>query len=146
MALHPHLAALSLQRDTKFLRAQFPTLEQAVLFFTDFLEQDADGYYVTNPSVSPENTYILPDGVRGHLCIGPTMDRQILRELFAGYLPPRPSFPSRMRRPAPRLPSCPDCARRRSAATDAYSNGAASTARPNPATAISALVCLGSGQ
>ena len=31
-------------------------------------------------------TYILPDGVRGHLCIGPTMDRQILRELFAGYL------------------------------------------------------------
>lgn len=72
--------------DTKFLRAQFPMLEQAVLFFTDFLEQDADGYYVTNPSVSPENTYILPDGVRGHLCIGPTMDRQILRELFAGYL------------------------------------------------------------
>ena len=57
-----------------------------MLFFNDFLEQDADGYYVTNPSVSPENTYILPDGVRGHLCIGPTMDRQILRELFAGYL------------------------------------------------------------
>lgn len=124
--------------DMQFLRAQFPMLEQAVLFFTDFLEQDAAGYYVTNPSVSPENTYILPDGVRGHLCIGPTMDRQILRELFAGYLPQRPSFPSRMRRPAPRLPSCPDCARRRSAATDAYSNGAASTARPNPATAISA--------
>ena len=24
--------------------------------------------------------------MRGHLCIGPTMDRQILRELFAGYL------------------------------------------------------------
>ena len=70
----------------QFLRAQFPMLEQAVLFFTDFLEQDAAGYYVTNPSVSPENTYILPDGVRGHLCIGPTMDRQILRELFAGYL------------------------------------------------------------
>ena len=64
----------------QFLRAQFPMLEQAVLFFTDFLEQDAAGYYVTNPSVSPENTYILPDGVRGHLCIGPTMDRQILRE------------------------------------------------------------------
>ena len=72
--------------DMQFLRAQFPMLEQAVLFFTDFLEQDAAGYYVTNPSVSPENTYILPDGVRGHLCIGPTMDRQILRELFAGYL------------------------------------------------------------
>lgn len=69
-----------------FLRAQFPVLEQAVLFFTDFLERDADGYYVTNPSVSPENTYILPSGVRGHLCIGPTMDRQILRELFGGYL------------------------------------------------------------
>ena len=53
-------------------------------------------------------------------------------------LPPRPSFPLRMRRPAPRAPSCPSCARRRSAATDAYSNGAASTARPNPATATSA--------
>ena len=72
--------------DVQFLRSRFTILEQAVLFFIDFLEQDEDGFYVTNPSVSPENTYILPSGVHGNLCIGSTMDMQILHELFAGYL------------------------------------------------------------
>lgn len=69
-----------------FLQENFPVLEQAVLFFTDFLEQDEDGFYITSPSVSPENTYTLPDGTAGHLCRGPAMDNQILRQLFTQYL------------------------------------------------------------
>jgi len=72
--------------DKNFLAEQFDTLEQAVLFFIDYLERDAQGYFVTNPSVSPENTYILPDGTSGCMCVGSTMDEQILRELFTNYL------------------------------------------------------------
>ena len=51
----------------------------------DYLEEK-DGYLVTNPSVSPENTYILPNGQKGCCCIGATMDNQILRDLFRGCL------------------------------------------------------------
>ncbi len=51
-------------------------------FFCDTLEPDRDGFLVENPTVSPENTYILPSGEMGRLCVGCTMDSQILRELF----------------------------------------------------------------
>ena len=51
-------------------------------FFCDTLEPDKDGYLVENPTVSPENPYILPSGEKGRLCVGCTMDSQILRELF----------------------------------------------------------------
>ena len=60
-------------------------MAEAALFFVDYLEEK-DGYLVTNPSVSPENTYILPNGQKGCCCIGATMDNQILRDLFKGCL------------------------------------------------------------
>ena len=72
--------------DTKFLSEEFDTLQECVLFFEDYLEKNSDGYFVTNPSVSPENTYILPNGASGCICIGSTMDEQILRELFSNFL------------------------------------------------------------
>ena len=68
-----------------FLREAFPVMAEAALFFVDYLEEK-DGYLVTNPSVSPENTYILPNGQKGCCCIGATMDNQILRDLFKGCL------------------------------------------------------------
>lgn len=73
-------------RDESFLREHFDLLEQAVLFFVDFLVKDGQGRMVTNPSVSPENTYILPTGVEGRLCYGASMDNQILHALFTDYL------------------------------------------------------------
>lgn len=72
-------------KDLNFLKEAFPILAEASLFFVDFLEEK-DGFLVTNPSVSPENTYILPSGEKGCACIGATMDNQILRELFRGCL------------------------------------------------------------
>ena len=39
---------------------------------------------MTNPSLSPENVYILPSGEQGCCCMGATMDMEILRELFTG--------------------------------------------------------------
>lgn len=69
----------------KFLREMYPVLEEAVVFFLDFLTVK-DGVYYTCPSVSPENTYILPDGISGSICAGAVMDSQILKDLFDGYL------------------------------------------------------------
>ena len=56
-------------------------MRESALFFLDFLIEH-DGYLVTCPSVSPENTYILPNGEQGANGIGVTMDNQILRDIF----------------------------------------------------------------
>lgn len=71
-------------RDEAWLEQYFPILEEAVLFFLDFLLED-QGEYVTCPSVSPENTYIMENGVHARVCAGPTMDNEILRDLFEAY-------------------------------------------------------------
>ena len=68
-------------KDEEFLRKAFPIMREAALFFLDFLIED-DGYLKTCPSVSPENTFILPNGEKGSNTAGVTMDNQILRDLF----------------------------------------------------------------
>lgn len=72
--------------DRDFLAEYYYILKSAADFFVDFLVEDADGYLVTNPSVSPENTYRLPNGKQGCLCYAPAMDNQILRELFTAAI------------------------------------------------------------
>lgn len=71
--------------DRAFLKKAFPIMAESALFFVDFLIE-RDGFLVTSPSVSPENTYRLPNGQSGSCCEGPTMDNQILRHLFTGCL------------------------------------------------------------
>ena len=73
----------SYTQDLEFLKQAYPVMAEAALFFVDFLEEK-DGYLVTNPSLSPENVYILPSGEQGCCCMGATMDMEILRELFTG--------------------------------------------------------------
>lgn len=73
----------SYTQDLEFLKRAYPVIAEAALFFVDFLEEK-DGYLVTNPSLSPENVYILPSGEQGCCCMGATMDMEILRELFTG--------------------------------------------------------------
>lgn len=65
----------------QFLVRYYHILKEAALFFEDFLVEH-DGYLVTCPSVSPENTFILPNGEKGANIYGVTMDNQILRDLF----------------------------------------------------------------
>lgn len=67
--------------DKEFLRESFPIMREAAEFFLDFMVEH-DGYLVTCPSVSPENTFILPNGEKGANIYGVTMDNQILRDLF----------------------------------------------------------------
>ncbi len=75
--------------DLEFLKEYYPAMKEAVRFFFDFLIE-VDGYYVTCPSVSPENTYIMESGMRGCLTYGAAMDNQILHELFANLLASAP--------------------------------------------------------
>jgi alpha-L-fucosidase 2 len=75
----------SYTNDKDFLREMYPILKDAVLFFDDYLIE-VNRELVTCPSVSPENTYIMPRGVKGCICYGSSMDIQILRDLFEGYI------------------------------------------------------------
>jgi len=68
--------------DEEFLKNHYPAMREAAEFFLDYLVEDKDGRLVTCPSASPENTYILPDGTSGCLCFGPSIDSQILNDLF----------------------------------------------------------------
>lgn len=72
--------------DEKFLREKYHLLKSAGDFFKGYLMEDEQGHLVTGPSTSPENTYILPSGESGTVCIGPTMDNEILHELFTAII------------------------------------------------------------
>ncbi|GAA2423498.1 glycoside hydrolase family 95 protein [Streptomyces macrosporus] len=67
--------------DTDALRRRHPVLAGAARFFLDTLVEDPEtGELVTCPSLSPENAH--HPGPGGSLCAGPTMDNEILRDLF----------------------------------------------------------------
>ncbi len=69
--------------DKQFLaRRAYPTMKEAAEFMLDWLVEDPKGRLVSGPSSSPENTYRLPNGKVGGLCMGPTMDHEIIRDLF----------------------------------------------------------------
>jgi alpha-L-fucosidase 2 len=73
--------------DRSFLANRaYPTLKEAAQFFLDFLVEDEQGRLVTVPSLSPENTYRLPNGNTGCLSIGPSMDSQIIHSLFVACM------------------------------------------------------------
>jgi alpha-L-fucosidase 2 len=73
----------SFTQDRHFLaKKAYPILKEAALFFVDYLQELPDGTLVTGPSVSPENKYIDANGAHAALCMGPSMDSQIISELF----------------------------------------------------------------
>lgn len=70
-------------QDKGYLQAAYPVLKEASLFFDDLLvAEPKHGWLVTAPSNSPENTYIHPKYGNLNTCMGPTMDQQIVHELF----------------------------------------------------------------
>ena len=64
----------------------YPTMKDAAEFFLDYLVEDSKGRLVSGPSISPENSYKLPNGNVGNLCMGASMDTQIIRELFTNCI------------------------------------------------------------
>ena len=71
-------------RDRAFLANRaYPVLKEAPEFLLDYLVDDGKGHLITGPSISPENTYKMANGVTARLCMGPTMDTEITRQLFS---------------------------------------------------------------
>ncbi|KAL3482324.1 hypothetical protein BJX99DRAFT_242992 [Aspergillus californicus] len=72
--------------DKMMLVRMFPVLRGCVEFLLDFLVDDASGKYkVTNPSLSPENTFRDVSGETGVLCEGSTIDIQIVRAVLEAF-------------------------------------------------------------
>ena len=87
VALAARVGSLRFTLDDAFLRDRaWPILHDASQFFLDYLVDDGKGRLVTGPSLSPENRYLLPDGTAHSLAMGPTMDIEIVRELFTRTL------------------------------------------------------------
>ena len=75
--------AYAFSGDPQYLRWAYPILKGSALFYLDnLIEEPTQRWLVTGPSNSPENAFILPDGKAAHVCLGPTIDMQLLRELF----------------------------------------------------------------
>ncbi|MHC4503004.1 MAG: glycosyl hydrolase family 95 catalytic domain-containing protein, partial [Planctomycetota bacterium] len=75
--------------DEVLLTRAYPLMKGAAEFFVDSLVEDASGRLVTSPSISPEHSHGggLGAGRRGpSICRGPTMDLQILQDLFANCI------------------------------------------------------------
>lgn len=72
--------------DKEFLRKMYPVLKGAVEFYMDWLVTDPDtGKLVSGPAVSPENTFIAPDGSNCQISMGPTHDQQAIWQLFDDF-------------------------------------------------------------
>lgn len=70
-------------RDKEYLKWAYPIMKGSAEFFLDMLITDPKtGLLVTAPSNSPENTLKMADGRTARVCMGPTMDNQVPRELF----------------------------------------------------------------
>lgn len=74
--------------NVEYLQTIYPVLVGAAEFFlSSMIQEPVNGWLVTAPSSSPENAFYLPgsnDPV--YVCMGPTMDVQIITELFTNIL------------------------------------------------------------
>ena len=71
------------KQDTAFLQEAYPLMKEAALFFLDaMIEEPEHGWLVTAPTTSPENAFWLDDSTAVSVCMGSTMDVQIVSELY----------------------------------------------------------------
>ncbi len=70
--------------DAAYLSEIYPIMKGAAEFFrSTMIREPKHGWLVTAPSSSPENTFrIGSDPTEVSVCMGPTMDSQIVRELY----------------------------------------------------------------
>lgn len=75
--------------DTNYLsKTAYPLMKGSVEFVLDFLVQSPEGYLVTNPSHSPENSFYVPNTNRkekSQMTYAPTMDIHIINALFNNF-------------------------------------------------------------
>ena len=75
-------------RDQQYLQQVFPILKGASGFFLSTLvTEPKHGWLVTAPTTSPENSFYMPGtGKAVNICMGSTMDNQLVRELFTNTI------------------------------------------------------------
>ena len=70
-------------QDKEFLKEAYPLMKEAAQFFLDaMIEEPEHGWLVTAPTTSPENAFWLNDSTAVSVCMGSTMDVQIVSELY----------------------------------------------------------------
>lgn len=73
--------------DEDYLREIYPILKDAAVFYQATMVLDPKtGWLVTSPSVSPENSFRMADGQSASVVMGPTIDHQIVRELYTSVI------------------------------------------------------------
>jgi alpha-L-fucosidase 2 len=74
-------------RDLKFLAWAYPILRGSAQFYAGMLiEEPSHRWLVTAPANSPENAFRMKDARRANVCMGPTIDMQLLRYLFGAVI------------------------------------------------------------
>jgi alpha-L-fucosidase 2 len=74
-------------RDQGFLKRVYPVLRGSARFYADILiEEPTHKWLVTAPANSPENQFVLKNGRRSSVCVGPAVDMQLLRYLFSACI------------------------------------------------------------
>lgn len=78
----------SFTQDKEYLKTIYPTMKEAADYFlTSMITEPKNGWLVTAPSSSPENAFYMPGTKTAvNVCMGPTMDVQIINELFTNVL------------------------------------------------------------
>ncbi|WP_256005258.1 glycoside hydrolase family 95 protein [Pedobacter deserti] len=73
--------------DKDYLKDIYPILKGSAQYYNSVLVRDPKtGWLVTSPSVSPENSFYLPNGKTANVSMGPTIDNQIVRDLFTNVI------------------------------------------------------------
>jgi alpha-L-fucosidase 2 len=76
--------------DLNFLKnVAYPMMKGSILFVLDYLVKSPEGYLVTNPSHSPENSFFVPNSPtkeKSQLCYMPTVDIHIVNALFNNFI------------------------------------------------------------
>lgn len=72
-------------QDKAYLQEVYPVLKGASQFFlSSMIIESSHGWLVTAPSSSPENAFYMPGTRKAvNVCMGPTMDVQLVKELFS---------------------------------------------------------------
>lgn len=70
-------------RDRKFLKWAYPIMRGSARFYADLLVEEPRHHWLTTaPANSPENAFRMADSRQATVCMGPTVDMQLLRYLF----------------------------------------------------------------
>jgi len=76
--------------DTGFLKKiAYPLIKGSVEFVLDYLVTSPEGYLVTNPSHSPENSFFVPGTdkkQKSQMTYAPTIDQHIINALFNSFV------------------------------------------------------------